>query len=248
MNLVLAIENDPNTSADLDNFLQGHRMRVIITGFSNRLVDYIKSADPDVILIGLTLNSSKELEFVIELKKDPFTEKIPIIALLGRKDDNFEFNHKILGFTDYLVKPFAKTILLDKVKNVIKEYSSYRKTTADSVDSHIDILSHGFETTIYLRSSLSLYVSAEIKDTFNQTMMQRLREDTICIDIRGLFDMIKSELSILQNIIGLFEGKNVSIIAGKYLGMLLENGFGNEGENIFMTPEEYSRFLIERKT
>lgn len=247
MNLVLAIENDTTAQSDLEFLLQGNRMRIVISRLTKRLIDYIKSADPDLIIISLTLENSEELKFIVDLKKDPFTENIPVVALLSRKDENFVFNHKILGFNDYIVKPFSRQNLAEKVQTIIKEYSNYKKNKADSVDSHIEVLSHGFNTIIYLRSSLSLYVTYEIKEHLSQSMLQKLRDDSICIDIRGLFEIMKSELPILEKIISLFEGKTISIVAGKFFGLLLEHGIGREGDNIFMTPEEYDKFLIDKK-
>jgi hypothetical protein len=75
-------------------------------------------------------------------------------------------------------------------------------------------------------------------------MLRRLKDDTICIDIRGLFDLLVSEIPILQRIIRLFEGKKVYIVSGKHFGLLLESNLQNEDVTIFMTPEEYEEFLI----
>jgi CheY-like chemotaxis protein len=248
MQVVLAIGHDTAAFNELENIFQGHRLRVVITDINKRLIDYIKSADPDIIIINLSLNNSKEFEFVIQMKKDPFTESIPILALLSKEDENFIYNYKIFGFSDYMVKPYNKENLIFKVKSIIKEYTNYKKAKADSIDAHIEILSHGTNTIIYLRSSLGIYVANEIKDVLSASMLQRLRDDTICIDIRGLFDIVKSELSILQKIINLFENKSLNIIAGKYFSLLLEEGIARDRDNIFMTPEEYSRFLIENNS
>ncbi|MCC5814430.1 MAG: response regulator [Leptospira sp.] len=248
MQVVLAIGHDTAAFNELENNFQGHRLRVVITDLNKRLIDYIKSADPDIIIINLSLKNSKEFEFVIQMKKDPFTESIPILALLSREDENFLYNYKILGFSDFMVKPYNKEDLIEKVKNIIKEYTNYKKAKSDSIDSHIEILSHGTDTIIYLRSSLGIYVANEIKDVLSTTMLQRLRDDTICIDIRGLFDIVKSELPILERILHLFDNKSVNIVAGKYFSLLLEEGVARERDNIFMTPEEYSQFLIENKT
>lgn len=245
MKLVLVIDSDTQTYSDMENFFQGHRMRVILTPLSKRLIDYIKSSDPDIIILSLSKDMKAELEFVFNLKKDTFTENIPILAILPRKDENFIFNHKLLGFIDYLSKPFSKQHLLEKVQSIIKEYASFKKYKADSIDSHIEILSHGFRTIIYLRSSLSHYVAPEIKDTLSKSMLNRLKDDTICIDLRGLFVMLKPELKVLEQIIGLFDAKTVYLVGGKYTGLLIETGFGQIGTNLFVTPEDYNTFLIE---
>ncbi len=245
MKLILIIEAETNHYSDMESIFQGHRMRVILTTLKKRLIDYIKSADPDIIVLVFSKNIKNELEFVFGLKKDPFTENIPILAVLPEEDENFIFNHKILGFTDYLVKPFPKSLILEKVQSIIKEYTGFKKYKADSIDSHIEIHSQGFRTTIYLRSSLSHYVAPEIKETFSKSMLNKLKDDTICIDLRGLFLIQKTELRILEQIIGLFEGKPVYLIGGKYTGFLVESGFGQIGTNLFVTPEECHSFLSE---
>lgn len=246
MKLIMVIESDPGISADLEHFLQGHRMRVVITSLSKRMIDYIKSADPDVILLGVSFDRSQDLEFVISLRKDPFTDKIPVIGMIPRKDENFVQNYKLIGFSDYVVKPFAKSLVIDKVKTVMEEYSQFRKHRSDSVDSHIEIVSHGFNTVIYLRSSLGIYVARELKDKLSHTVIQRLRDDTVCLDIRGLFVVIKTEIVILEKIIKLFEGKPIYIVAGKHFGFLLENGIQEKAAQIFITPEEYTYAMVQK--
>jgi CheY-like chemotaxis protein len=244
MQLVLVIENNPASYSELEYILQGHRFRVVITSLNKRMIDYIKSSNPDLIIMGISLENSKEIEFVIGLRKDSLTEGIPVLGLLPREDENFKNNYKILGFTDYITSHDSKNGLIPKVKDIIQEYSSYRKVKSDSSDKHIVILSHGLNTIIYLRSSLSIYVASEIKDILSSSMLRRLKDDTICIDIRGLFDLLVSEIPILQRIIRLFEGKKVYIVSGKHFGLLLESNLQNEDVTIFMTPEEYEEFLI----
>lgn len=223
-------------------------MRIIITSLNRRIIDYIRSSDPDLIILSLSKQMKPELEFITQLKKDTFTESIPVLAILPDKDENFIINYKLLGFTDYLIKPYSKLVLLEKVQNIIKEYNHLKKYKADSVDSHIEVVSKGFNTTIYLKSSLSHYVAPEIKDTLSRSMLQKLKDDTIAIDVRGLFIIQKSEIKILQQIVSLFEGKKVYFIGGKFTGFLVENGLGAMGETIFVTPEEFSQYLVENKS
>jgi DNA-binding response OmpR family regulator len=243
MNLLVAIENDADTYSDLENFCQGHRLRVVITTLNKRMVEYIKSASPDLIILGLSLEDPLEMQFMLELKKDPLTEHIPVLGLIAREDENFQFNYKILGFADYLIKPLDRGTLVPKILDLIKEYSGFKSRIADSIDSHIEILSRDFNTTIYLRSSLSLYVAKEIKARLNPGMVRRLRDDRICLDLRDLYDIIPAELKILENIINLFENKRLSIIAGKFLGILTNTGSIADKADLFMTPEDYEKSL-----
>lgn len=244
MQQILVIENNPSIYTELESILQGHRFRIVITSLNKRMIEYIKSSNPDLIIMGISLEDSKEIEFVIGLKRNQLTEGIPVLGLLPREDENFKLNYKILGFTDYITKPDFKEGLIPKVQDIIQEYSTYRKVESDSSDKHIEILSHGLNTIIYLHSSLSIYVASEMKDILSRSMLRRLKDDTICIDIRGLFDLLPSELPILEKMIRLFEGKQLYIVSGKHFGLLLESNIQNEDVRIFMTPEEYEKFLL----
>ncbi|WCL49470.1 response regulator [Leptospira sp. GIMC2001] len=235
----MVIEKDPDSYSELENFFQGNRFRVIITTFSLRMLEYIKSANPDLILIGLSLQNNSEFDLIINLRKDPLTENIPLIAMIPRKDENFVFNYKILGFQDYIVKPFQKEQIISRVNETIQEYKGVRRNKSDVSNSHINVVSLGFQSTIYLKSSLSIYVASEISDILNKAILQKLKDDTICIDIRGLFDLQLKEIAILQRIILLFPGRPVGIVAGRYFGLLLESGNFEQVVQVFMTPEEY---------
>jgi two-component system, OmpR family, alkaline phosphatase synthesis response regulator PhoP len=80
-----------------------------------------KNEKPDVIILDLIIPGADGFAFLAAVKKDPSTEKIPVIVLsnLGQSEDIDRA--KSLGASDYLVKAQISPIeAVDRIKAVLK--------------------------------------------------------------------------------------------------------------------------------
>ncbi|TGN11014.1 response regulator [Leptospira ilyithenensis] len=240
----MAIENDLFASQELENIFQGLRQRVVITKFTQTVKEYVKSSNPDIILLGLSFRDKKELEFVIELRKDVITQGIPILAMIPKEDENFVFNHKILGFTDYMVKPLSKQALLDRIQSLIEDYKSAESTkTRDSMSFVAVDRSHG-KVLFQCRANLKRFVFPEFKRIFTPNFLKSIQGEHICFDIRGVPEVGKEEVEVFERVTKVFIGQEkITFIAGRHMGAIIEHAVDEERLLVFMAPNEFEDYL-----
>ncbi|MBI4230086.1 MAG: response regulator [Planctomycetes bacterium] len=73
----------------------------------------------DLILLDSAMPRIDGLEVCRTLKKDPKTRDIPIIFSTGRTDKQHVLDAIQAGAADYIVKPFAPDVLVNKVRKVL---------------------------------------------------------------------------------------------------------------------------------
>lgn len=244
MHFILAIDNDPNYCIELEYIFQGLRQRIVITKFSQTVKEYAKSSNPDIIIMGLSFKDKKELEFILELRKDVITRSIPILALIPKKDDNFIINHKILGFTEFMVKPIEKQVLLDKINSLIQTYKySEANITKDAV-SFVEVDRTNGRLLFLCRGNLLKHIYPEFKKIFTIIFLKSLRDEHICFDIRGVPDVSKEDVALFEKVTKIFSGKGkISIIAGRHLGAFIEHLVDDKEILVFMAPSEFDDYV-----
>ncbi|WP_109021734.1 response regulator [Leptospira kobayashii] len=240
----MAIENDLFASQELENIFQGLRQRVVITKFTQTVKEYVKSSNPDIILLGLSFRDKKELEFVIELRKDVITQGIPILAMIPKEDENFIFNHKILGFTDFMIKPLFKQALLDRIHSLIEEYKSAESSkTRDNMSFVVVDRSHG-KVLFQCRANLKRFVFPEFKRIFTPNFLKSIQGEHICFDIRGVPEVGKEEVEVFERVVKVFIGQDkIAFIAGRHMGAIIEHALDEEKLLVFMAPNEFDDYL-----
>jgi DNA-binding response OmpR family regulator len=80
---------------------------------------------------GLEMNG---IELSKRLKKDPRTAQIPIILLTARASEEQKLEGYETGANDYIVKPFNFEILLVRIRNLLSEKKSQRRSEPPRVD------------------------------------------------------------------------------------------------------------------
>lgn len=240
----MAIENDFNSSQDLENIFLGLRQRVVITKFSVTVQEYVKSSNPDIILMGLTFKDKKELEFILELRRDVITHNIPIMAMIPKEDSNFIANHKKLGFTDYMVKPLAKQALLDRIQSHIEEYKfSESSKTRDNVSFVVVDRGHG-RVLFQCRANLKRYVFPEFKKIFTINFLKSIQAERICFDVRVVPELGKEEVEVFERVMKIFQSHDkIIFIAGRHMGAFIEHAKDDERMLVFMAPNEFDEYV-----
>ncbi|WP_244310138.1 response regulator [Leptospira mtsangambouensis] len=244
MHFIMAIENDPNSAQDLENIFLGLRQRVVITKFSQTVQEYVKSSNPDIILMGLSFKDKKELEFVLELRRDVITHNIPILAMIPKEDTNFITNHKALGFTDYMVKPLIKQPLLDRIHSHVEEYKfSESSKTRDNMSFVVVDRGHG-RVLFQCRANLKRYVFPEFKKIFTPNFLKSIHAERICFDVRVVPELGKEEVDVFERVMKLFSNhEKIVFIAGRHMGAFIEHASDDEKMLVFMAPNEFDEYV-----
>ncbi|BCL35375.1 response regulator [Nostoc sp. MS1] len=124
--LVLAVEDHDDSLLLISYTLESLGCRYICQKDSFATVLVAKEYQPDLIMLDILLPGLNGLEVVRQLKEQPLTKHIPVVAvtaLAGQKDKQTIMS---AGFDDYICKPY----LIEELEAVIN------KILCDKFDLH----------------------------------------------------------------------------------------------------------------
>jgi CheY-like chemotaxis protein len=118
--LVLAIDDDDDNLFMLNCALEPLDFEFAGRTSGKSALAFIKEHLPDLILLDILLPDIHGLDLIHQLKQDPRTQHIPVIAVTGlaTEDDHKRFLEA--GFSDYLSKPYP----IDDLETLVQNYLS----------------------------------------------------------------------------------------------------------------------------
>ena len=84
----------------------------------------IVDRSPDLVLLDWMMPSTTGLELLRRLKRDEVTEKVPVIMLTAKAEENSKISGLDAGADDYIAKPFSPRELISRVKAVLRRIGS----------------------------------------------------------------------------------------------------------------------------
>jgi two-component system cell cycle response regulator DivK len=123
MNKVLIVEdNELNLKLFHDLLLIQH-YEVIISKDGIGIPAIVKQQHPDIILMDIQLNGVSGIDVIRELKDDPETSNVPIIAITAFAMKNDEAKISESGCDMYLSKPVSIDLFFDALNKFKKPHS-----------------------------------------------------------------------------------------------------------------------------
>ena len=80
----------------------------------------INESRPDIILLDWMMPGVSGLELTRRLRRDSYTEDIPIIMLTARVTEDDKVAGLEAGTDDYVIKPFSPRELMARIKAVMR--------------------------------------------------------------------------------------------------------------------------------
>jgi CheY-like chemotaxis protein len=115
---------DDSCTARLVNrmiFSQRSNYELVSASDGKEAVEKAREVRPDVILMDIVMPRMTGLEACRALKKDKETQKIPVILLTTRGEEQYVQEGYASGCSDYLTKPVNDDELLDLLKAYLGE-------------------------------------------------------------------------------------------------------------------------------
>ncbi len=131
---VLVVDDDPQLRALVTKFLRSNGVKVTGARDGREMIEAIKMAHIDLIILDLMLPGVSGLELCRELRAN---STIPIVILTANGDDTDRIVGLEMGADDYITKPFNPRELLARIKAVL------RRTRAKSDVSGQDVTGRG---------------------------------------------------------------------------------------------------------
>lgn len=117
---VLAVDDNGISLAAIEQVLKDE-FEVIPINSGLRALQYLKKEKPDLILLDVQMALKDGIETLREIRNREDCKDIPVIMLTSLRDKDTVMESSKLGVEDYVIKPFNRKDLYDRVKRVLKK-------------------------------------------------------------------------------------------------------------------------------
>jgi len=124
---VLVVEDEAAIRDMIAFALDRAGMQVQLAGDAQEALVSINKKRPDIILMDWMMPGVSGIELTRRLRREPYTEDIPIIMLTARVSEDDKVSGLEAGTDDYVIKPFSPRELLARIRAVMR-----RSTPADN--------------------------------------------------------------------------------------------------------------------
>jgi DNA-binding response OmpR family regulator len=121
MTRILIVEDDPAIQGLLDDILRDEGFETVVAADGQSGIERARSERPHLILMDIMLPVKDGVAAIRELKSDPATSPIPIIAMSASA--TFDQQAGTLPADDVLRKPFNLEVLLARVTSHLQTAS-----------------------------------------------------------------------------------------------------------------------------
>ena len=117
---VLIVEDEETIQRLFKDVLEKVGYKIIIAGDGEQGVQLASKEKPDLILMDVQMPVKDGLEATKEIKGNPLTNNIPVVALTALAMKGDEERIRAAGCDDYISKPVQIRALLEKVASYFK--------------------------------------------------------------------------------------------------------------------------------
>jgi two-component system response regulator BaeR len=114
---VLIVEDEERLSGLLKDYLEKSGFRTHILGNGLAVIPYLRSNNPDIVLLDLMLPGRDGLDIARELRS---FSKVPLIMITAKVEEIDRLLGLELGADDYICKPFSFREVVARVKAVLR--------------------------------------------------------------------------------------------------------------------------------
>jgi two-component system, chemotaxis family, response regulator PixH len=115
---VLIVEDTPSEMQLMTLYLKDNGYQVVSANNAKDGLELVITEKPDVVITDVVMEGMNGFEFCRVLKKNPDTEKIPVIACTSRSQNLDKMWGKKQGVDVYVTKPYSQEDIIDAVKSV----------------------------------------------------------------------------------------------------------------------------------
>jgi DNA-binding response OmpR family regulator len=113
---IVVIEDDPTFLGLLRVHLASAGHEVLTAEDAAVGLRAVITEQPDLILLDLTVPYLDGFEMIKVLRNDPATNRIPVVVLTGRRDDETFAQARKLGASQFLTKPVTRDVLIKAIE------------------------------------------------------------------------------------------------------------------------------------
>lgn len=132
---ILVADDNSDMRAYLTRLLTGQGWRVRAVTDGRQALDEIHREQPDLVLTDVMMPMMDGFDLLRRLRADPATRALPVLVLSARAGGEASVEGLSLGADDYLVKPFAATELIARIRAAIRRAQDRIAASPATVDA-----------------------------------------------------------------------------------------------------------------
>ncbi len=134
---VLIVEDDPDVAVTMVEALQEAGFEVTVAGDGRSALDVLESLATDLVLLDLRLPGLDGYEVCRRIRQ---SSEVPVVMVTARSDASEVVRGLELGADDYVVKPFEASVLVARVRAVLRRYGDDAPRMREARDLAVDEL------------------------------------------------------------------------------------------------------------
>ena len=140
---ILIVEDNQDDMQLLVQTLETGGFRLLTAENGEKAIEKVKSGQPDLIMMDITMPEIDGVEACRRLKEDPSTRDIPVIFISGLDETTDKVKGLDLGAVDYVSKPFEPLEVLARVRTHLNVYRLDRevKSKKDQLEHELHMVS-----------------------------------------------------------------------------------------------------------
>ena len=169
---ILVADDEPDTLRFLKSQLSLH-YNVIEAVDGQEAIEKASQFLPDIILLSMMMPEKDGLHACREIREHTSTQSIPIVLLTARAEEETKLRALEAGASDFLAKPFSRTELHVRIKNLIESHQYQRKVSNQNqvIESAIEQLKETESQLVQTEKLASLgRMSADIIHEINNPL------------------------------------------------------------------------------
>jgi DNA-binding response OmpR family regulator len=247
MKLILAIDDDLNMLRLLEGQLSNLGFQVITAATGSKGLKLMETGHPDLILLDIVMPEMDGFQVLKNLKRNDFSKDIPIIMLTSKSGKEDLIQAIRLGISDYIAKPYDKTILGKKVNAALMEAENKKAAKEFGKTEYIRVTRRESRTIIEIRGSLQDgQVLEQARQILNKSFFTLAKYDSFILDLRSLPVLELKELAVLENIIQIFDGHFLHIVGGRHYGIVIAQMELSSNTELFISYGDFEVYLSKK--
>jgi len=143
---VLVIDDSATSVAVLGKMLRQNGYEVLKAGDGESGVETARAEKPDLIFLDIVLPGMNGFAALRMLRRDPATQKTPVIMISGNMQATEQFYAQRIGADDFMKKPFGRGEVFTRIQKLIEsgrlpqhDASAPAVAAANAADDHADV-------------------------------------------------------------------------------------------------------------
>lgn len=111
---------------------------------------------PNLIVSDVNMPEMDGLELCRRIRQNQRLAHLPVILLTARASEEDQLEALDNGATDYITKPFNYEVLLSRIRNIVSQQVSLKKTFQQHIDAHPEEIAISSQDELFLQQALQI--------------------------------------------------------------------------------------------